>query len=33
LTFDVIGVGAPYALGAMVAVFALLTVMTRIHVD
>jgi MFS family permease len=33
LAFDVIGVGAPFALGAIVAVFALLTVVTRIHVD
>lgn len=33
LVFDVIGVGAPYALGAVVAVFALLTVVARIHVD
>jgi DHA1 family tetracycline resistance protein-like MFS transporter len=33
LAFDVIGVGAPFALGAMVAAVALLTVVTRIHVD
>jgi multidrug resistance protein len=31
LTFDVVGVGAPFALGAMIAALALLTVTARIH--